>query len=37
MQMKKMPEVRFDLTLAKGIVDSYYSLSGCLLYTSRCV
>lgn len=28
MQMKKMPEVRFDLTLAKGIVDSYYSLSG---------
>lgn len=26
--MKKAPEVRFDLTLAKGIVDSYYSLSG---------
>ena len=26
--MKKAPEIRFDLSLAKGIVDSYYSLSG---------
>lgn len=26
--MKKVPEIRFDLSLAKGIVDSYYSLTG---------